>query len=60
MRITDDIPLLSWILHFAVKMRTGSGWKKSVAQFWRGGGREEEVISFVKRMIQGVFVCHHD
>ena len=27
-RMTDDIPLLNWILHFATKMRSGRGWKK--------------------------------
>ena len=31
-RVTDDIPLLNWIPHFAMKMRTGRRWKKSVAQ----------------------------
>ena len=54
-RITVDIPLLTWILHYATKMRTGRGWKKSVAQFG-----DEELTSFVKRIIQGVFVCHCD
>ena len=54
-RITDDIPLRSWIPHFATKVRTGRGWKKSVAQFG-----DEELTSFVKRIIQGVFVCHYD
>ena len=36
-RITDHIPLLNWIPHFALrflnKMRTGRRWKKSIAQF---------------------------
>ena len=58
-RITDDIPLLNWIPHFAKrflnKMRTGRGCKESIAQFG-----EEELTSFVKRTIQGVFVCHYD
>ena len=58
-RITDDIPLLNWIPHFARrflnKMRTGRGWKESIAQCG-----EEELTSFVKRIIQGVFVCHCD
>ena len=54
-RITDVIPLLNWILHFAMKMRTGRGWNESIAQFG-----EEETTSFVKRIIQGVFVCHCD
>ena len=55
MRITDDNPLLNWIPHFAMKMRTGRRWKRSIAQFG-----EEEPISFVKRIIQRMFVCHHD
>ena len=55
MRITDDIPLLDWIPHFALKMRISRRWKKSVAQFG-----EEELISFVKRTVQGVSACHHD
>ena len=54
-RITDDIPLLNWVPHFAIrflnKMRTGRGGKKSIAQFG-----EEELISSVKRIIQGMFV----
>ena len=54
-RITDDIPLLNWIPHFAMKLKTGRRWKKSVAQFG-----DEELISFVKRIIQGMFVCHRD
>ena len=44
-RITDDIPLLNWIPHFAMrffnKKKTGRRWKKSVVQFG-----EEELISF--------------
>ena len=59
MRIKDDIPLLNWIPHFARrfmnKMRTGRGWKESIAQFG-----EVEMTSFVKRTIQRVFVCHYD
>ena len=54
-RITDDIPLLKWIPHFAMKMITGRRWKKSVAQFG-----QEEPISFVERSIQDAFVCHQD
>ena len=58
-RITDDIPLLNWISHFTRrflnKMRSGRGWKESIAQFG-----EEELTSLVKRIIQGVFVGHHD
>ena len=58
-RSTDEIPLLNWIPQFAVrflnKMRIGRRGKKSVAQFG-----EEELISFVKRIIQGVFVRHDD
>ena len=54
-KITDDIPLLNWILHFAMKMRVGRGWKKSVAQCG-----EKEPMWFMERIIQGVFVCHHD
>ena len=58
-RITDDISLLNWIPHFAMqllnKMRTGRRWRKSMAQFG-----EEELISFVKRIIQGIFVGYHD
>ena len=58
-RITDNIPLLNWIPHFARrflnKMRTGRGWTESIAQFG-----DEELTSFVKRIIQGVFVCHYD
>ena len=46
-RITDDSPLLSWILHFAVrflnKTRTGRRWKESVEQIV-----EEELTSSVK------------
>ena len=57
-RITDDIPLLNWILHFGrrflSKMRTCREWKESIAQFG-----EEELTSFVKRILQGVFVCHY-
>ena len=59
MRITDDSPLLSWILHFAMrflnKTRTGRRWKESVEQIV-----EEELTSSVKHIIQRVFVCHHD
>ena len=59
MSITDDIPLLNWIPHFARrflnKMRTGRGWKGSLAQL-----EEEALASFVKRKIQGVFLCHCD
>ena len=40
-RITYDIPLLNWIPHFARrfmnKMRTGCGWKESIAAIWRRG-----------------------
>ena len=58
-RITDDDPLLNWILHFARrflnKMRSGRGWKESMAQFG-----EEELASSVKRIIQGVCVRHDD
>ena len=58
-RITDDIPLLNWIPHFAMrflnKMRTGRRWKKLIAQFGA-----EELISFMKHIIQGMFVGHHD
>ena len=46
------------------KMRTGRGWKKSVAQFgekiWFHKIGEEGNSSFVKRTIQGIFVGHHD
>ena len=38
-----------------MKMRTDRRWKKSVVQFG-----EDELISFMKRTIQGVFVRHHD
>ena len=42
-RITDDISLLNWILHFAMQflndMRTGRRWRQSMAQFG-----EEELI----------------
>ena len=54
-RITDDIPLLNWIPHFKMKMRTGCSGKRSIAEYG-----EEELISVVKRMIQRMFVCHHD
>ena len=58
-RITDDIPLLKWILHSAIqflnKIRTGRRWRQSMTQFG-----EEELISFVIRIIQGIFVGHHD
>ena len=54
-RITDDSPLLNWIPHFARrllgKMRTCRGWKESIAQFG-----EEELTSFVKRIIEGVAI----
>ena len=44
-RITDDIPLLNWISHFAMrllnKVRSGRGWKESTAQFG-----EQELTSF--------------
>ena len=36
-------------------MRTGRGWTESIAQFG-----DEELTSFVKRIIQGVFVNHFD
>ena len=59
MRITDDISLLNWIPHFAMqflnKMRTGRRWRQSMAQFG-----EEELISFVKCIIQRILVGHHD
>ena len=58
-RITDDVPLLNWIPHFARrfmnKMRISCGWTESIAQFGK-----EELTSFVKCIIQGVFVCHYD
>ena len=58
-KITDDSPLLNWIPHFAMrflnKTRFGCGGKESIAQFV-----EEELTSSVKRIIQEVFVCHHD
>ena len=58
-RITDDIPLLNWIPHFSMrflnKIRNGCVWKRSIAQFG-----DEELVPFVKRIIQGVCVCHHD
>ena len=57
-RITDDSPSLNGILHFARrflnKMRTGRGWKESIAQFG-----EQELTSFVKRTIEGVLVCQY-
>ena len=67
-RITDDISLLNWIPHFAMqclnKMRTGRRWRKPVVQFgenfWFHKIREEVINSFVKRIIQGIFVGHHD
>ena len=50
-RITDDIPLLNWIPHFAMrflnKTRIGCRVKKSFAQFG-----DEELTSSVKRIIQ--------
>ena len=58
-RITDDSPSLNWIPHFAMqflnKTRIGCRGKKFVAQFG-----EEELRSYVKRIFQEVFVCHHD
>ena len=58
-RIRDDISLLNWIPHFAMqflnKMRTGRRWRQSMAQFG-----EEELVSFVKCIIQGNLVGHHD
>ena len=58
-RSTDDISLLIWIPHFAMqflnKMRNGRRWRQTMAQFG-----EEELISFVKCMIQGILVGHHD
>ena len=67
-RITDDISLLNWIPHFAMqflnKMRTGRRWRKPMAQFgekiWFHQFGEEGISSFVKRIIQGIFVGHHD
>ena len=56
-RIAEDIPLLDGILHFAMrflnKIGKGRGWKESLVQFGK-----EELTSFGKRIIQGVFVCH--
>ena len=55
----NEIPLLIWIPQFAVrflnKMRVGRRENNSLAQFG-----EEELISFVKRIIQGVSVRHQD
>ena len=67
-RITDDISLLNWLLHFAMqflnKMRTGRRWRKPTVQFgekfWLHKIREEGINSSVKRMIQGILVGHHD
>ena len=60
MRITDDILLFDWnpppfAMQFLNKVRTGRRWKKSIAQCG-----EEELMSFVERIIQGMFACHHD
>ena len=58
-RITDGRQLLNWILHFGRrflnKMRTCREWTESIARFG-----EEGRTSFVKCIIEGVFVCHHD
>ena len=58
-RITDDNSLLNWVHHFAMqflnKIRPGRRWRKTMFQFG-----EETVKSFVKRIIQGICVCHHD
>ena len=67
-RITDDTLLLNWIPHFAVqflnKMRTCRRWRKPTAQFgektWFHKIGEEGINSLVKRIIQGIFVGHHD
>ena len=67
-RITDDVSLLNWILHFAVqllnKMRISRRWRMPMVQcgekFWFHKIGEEGVNSSVKRRIQGIFVGHHD
>ena len=51
-RITDDIPLLNWIPHFAMKMRTGRGWKKSVAQDGEEEVTEERVCGVRKQQVR--------
>ena len=52
-RITDVCSLLTWIPHSAMqlldRMRTGRRRRQSMAQFG-----EEELISFVKCIIQGI------
>ena len=66
-RIIDDLSLLNWIPHFPIhflnKMRTGRRWTKPMAQFakqiWFHKIGEEGINSFVKRIIQGIFVGHH-
>ena len=67
-RITDDISLLNWISHFAMQfLEQDENWswmENSVAQFgekiWFHTIGEEGHSSFVKRIIQGIFVGHHD
>ena len=60
-RITDDSPLLNRNLHFAMrflnKTRIGCRGKESI----NGAVLEKKSLtSSVKRIIQEVFVCHHD
>ena len=75
-RIADDSPLLSWLPRFAAqvmnKMRIGKDektsemrrWRKPMAQYgekvWFRKVGEDDVSSFASRMIQGIFVGHHD
>ena len=68
-RITDDISLLNWIPHFAMQcLNKNENWSKMEKSQWRNLERknwfhkigEEGISSFVKRIIQGIFVGHHD
>ena len=63
-RITGDISSLNWIPHFAVqflnKMRTGRRWRKPMVQFGEKFWFHEGINSFVKCIIQGIFVGHRD
>ena len=58
-RITDDIPLLNWIAHFARRFLN------KLELVVDGKSRlcilgQEELTSLEKRTIQGVVVCHYD
>ena len=55
MTVRYSIGFLFFTMGFLNKTRIGCSGKESIAQFG-----EEELTSSVKRIIQEVFVCHHD